>query len=70
MGYRPQPYTTGVYNEQVRYPLAAASTLADLEAYPWPSPDWYDYSALPALAAHSPAGPSGAATRPSSTGTT
>ena len=37
--------------EQVVYPLAAAETIADLEAYPWPNPDWYDYDALPASAA-------------------
>lgn len=54
MGFRPQSYATGVYNEQVHYPLAAAETIADLRAYRWPSPDWYDYSALPELAAHYP----------------
>jgi uroporphyrinogen decarboxylase len=51
MGYRLQEYGTGGYDEQVVYPLANAQTIADLEAYPWPSPDWYDYSALPARAA-------------------
>ncbi len=51
MGYRRQRYATGEYSEQVHYPLAAAETIADLEAYRWPSPDWYDYSALPRLAA-------------------
>lgn len=50
MGYRIQAYGTGAYDEQVRHPLAAAETIADLEAYPWPSPDWYDYGALPDLA--------------------
>ena len=51
MGSRRQSYNGGVYNEQVIYPLAAAETIADLEAYRWPDPDWYDYAALPALAA-------------------
>ncbi|GAB4437846.1 MAG: uroporphyrinogen decarboxylase family protein [Anaerolineae bacterium] len=51
MGYRSQVYPTGVYHEQVYWPLAEAQTIADLQAYRWPSPDWYDYSALPALAA-------------------
>lgn len=51
MGSRRQAYAGGVYNEQVIYPLAAAETIADLEAYRWPDPDWYDYAALPALAA-------------------
>ena len=32
------------------HPLAAAETIADLEAYRWPDPDWYDYAALPGLA--------------------
>ncbi len=50
MGYRSQRYSTGTYDEQVRYPLADAQTIDDLERYPWPSPDWYDYSALPGLA--------------------
>ena len=51
MGYRMQAYQGGVYEEQVFFPLAAAESLADLEAFPWPSPDWYDYAALPRLAA-------------------
>ena len=50
MGYNVQVYATGTYNEQVRYPLAGAEAIADLDAFPWPSPDWYDYSALPELA--------------------
>jgi uroporphyrinogen decarboxylase len=54
MGYRMQGYGTGAYDEQVRYPLAEAETVDDLEAYTWPSPDWYDYNALPALAAQYP----------------
>jgi uroporphyrinogen decarboxylase len=54
MGYRPQAYATGSYNEQVHFPLASAQTIADLEAYRWPSPDWYDYAALPGLAAQFP----------------
>ena len=44
MGYRAQGYGTGDYDEQVVYPLADAQTIEDLEKYPWPSPDWYDYS--------------------------
>ncbi len=51
MGFRRQDYAGGSYSEQVRYPLAEAETIADLEAYPWPSPDWYDYSVLPERAA-------------------
>jgi uroporphyrinogen decarboxylase len=50
MGYRSQAYGTGDYDEQVVYPLAEAETIADLESYAWPSPDWYDYSILPTMA--------------------
>jgi len=54
MGYRQQAYESGVYEEQVVYPLAEAETIADLEAYRWPSPDWYEPSALPERAARFP----------------
>jgi len=33
------------YGQPTVHPLAAAK-LADLEAYPWPDPDWYDVSAI------------------------
>jgi uroporphyrinogen decarboxylase len=46
MGYRPHRYGSGVYDEQVIYPLAGAETIVDLEKYPWPSADWYDYGVL------------------------
>ena len=48
---RLQQYATGVYWEQVGYPLAEAETIADIDAYAWPDPDWYDYGALPDLCA-------------------
>lgn len=51
MGFRMQAYGSGVYDEQVIYPLAGAETIADLEAYPWPNPADYDYRALPGLIA-------------------
>ena len=54
MGFRRQTHETGAYDEQVFYPLAEAETIADLEAYHWPSPDWYDYSRLPEIAAQFP----------------
>jgi uroporphyrinogen decarboxylase len=50
MGYRTQDYGKGEYEEQVYFPMAHLQTQDELEAYPWPSPDWYDYSALPFLA--------------------
>jgi len=54
MGYRMQDYGSGSYDEQVVFPLNQADSLAELEAFPWPSPDWYDYSALPGLAEQYP----------------
>ncbi len=54
-GYRRQAYPTGVYTERVRAPLAEAETIDDLKAFRWPSPDWYDYGALPQMAALYPA---------------
>lgn len=50
MGYRAQAYGTGSYDEQIIFPLQQATTLEELEAFPWPSPDWYDYAKLPELA--------------------
>lgn len=49
IGSYPQVYDSGVYQETIRHPLADAETIDDLEAYPWPDPDWYDYSKLPKL---------------------
>jgi uroporphyrinogen decarboxylase len=51
MGNRTQAVDSATYEEQVFWPLAEAETIADLEAYAWPSPDWYDYAKLPELAA-------------------
>ncbi len=48
---RRQEYATGVYWEQVGYPLADAQTIDDIRAYAWPDLDAYDYSALPDLCA-------------------
>jgi len=42
---------TGRYLEQVNYPLAQAQTVADLDAFRWPDPDWFDYAGLRAIAA-------------------
>jgi len=36
----------GDYWEQYHYPLAEARTIDDLEAYPWPCTDWFDYSPM------------------------
>lgn len=38
----------GTYAEVVAHPLAAARTVEDIEKYPWPSPDWFDFSQVKA----------------------
>ena len=40
---------TGAYMEQIVIPLADTKSIEDVEAYPWPDPDWYDYSKFPEL---------------------
>ena len=39
----------GEYAEPVGSPYAAWTTVEEAEKWPWPSPDWFDYSAVPAL---------------------
>ena len=47
MRFKPQSYAGGgVYWEQTHHPLSEAETIEDLDAYPWPRPDWYDYETL------------------------
>jgi uroporphyrinogen decarboxylase len=41
----------GAYAEQTSWPLAGARTPGDLDSYPWPTTDWFDYSAMPDAAA-------------------
>jgi uroporphyrinogen decarboxylase len=41
---------TGRYLEQLNYPLANAMTAADLDAFRWPSADWFDYAGFKAVA--------------------
>lgn len=40
----------GVYTEQVYWPLADAQTVDDLDRYPWPQTEWFDYAGLRAKA--------------------
>ena len=48
IGYENTDYGTGHYRNAVRHPLAACNSIEEIEAsYRWPSPDWYDYSAIP-----------------------
>ena len=47
-GYRRIEHESGgAYDECVQLPLLELKTLEDVERYPWPSPDDYDYSVIP-----------------------
>jgi len=52
-GVRREPvsYGSGSYNEITYYPLGEAQSIDDVLAHRWPSPDWFDYEALPDLIA-------------------
>ncbi len=39
----------GAFEDAVTVPLADAQTLADIEAYAWPDPEWFDYQAMRAM---------------------
>ena len=40
-------YGKGIYSEAIGFPLVDAATVADIEAYEWPSVDLYDYAGMP-----------------------
>ncbi len=42
----PVPHADGAYDEQTTFPLAAAQSLDDLERFPWPTTDWFDYGRM------------------------
>ena len=44
-------HDTGRYLEQLNYPLINAQTIDDLDAFQWPSADWFDYAGFRAMAA-------------------
>jgi len=46
---RPVPNEYGQYDEPVELPYAAWTTVEEAERFPWPSADWYDYEAIPAI---------------------
>lgn len=48
VGYSRIEYATGAYYEASELALGAIQTMEEVEAYPWPSPDDYDYSNLEA----------------------
>ena len=42
--WKPVKNEFGAYNEIDFYPLAHATTVKEIEEYPWPSVDWFDFS--------------------------
>ena len=46
---KPMPNEYGDYQESVNAPYAKWTTVEEAEAFAWPSPDWFDYEAMPAL---------------------
>jgi len=48
---KPISYGPGSYDEIEHFPLGEAKTVDDLWAHRWPSPDWFDFSVIPARAA-------------------
>lgn len=44
---RPVSYGADSYMEIDHYPLGEVEDAAELDDYPWPSTDWFDYDALP-----------------------
>lgn len=46
IGWKSVNYGVGTYEEVETYPLAGVESLAALDDYPWPDPDWYDYGGL------------------------
>jgi len=51
----PVSYGADCYSEIDHYPLGAARSVADVAAHDWPSPDAFDYAALPGLVAQAQA---------------
>lgn len=51
---RPMSNEYGEYAEPVGAPYATWTTIEEAKRFPWPSPDWFDYGAIPALCAKYP----------------
>lgn len=45
--YRVVDNPTGAYEEFGSWPLQNAMSVDDLKQFPWPQPDWWDFSSLP-----------------------
>ncbi|MGQ9525797.1 MAG: uroporphyrinogen decarboxylase family protein [Armatimonadota bacterium] len=44
---RPVRNQAGTYDEPCNFPFRDMTTVEDVERYPWPSPDWFDFSVIP-----------------------
>ena len=51
---KPMPNEYGDYAEPVGFPYAPWTTVEEAAAFPWPSANWYDYSAVPVLCGRYP----------------
>jgi uroporphyrinogen decarboxylase len=51
---KPMPNEYGDYAEPVNYPYRDWQTVEEAQAFPWPDPDEYDYTAVPDLCAQFP----------------
>jgi uroporphyrinogen decarboxylase len=47
--YRVEQHQFGQYEGHASYPLGNADSVSGLKAHPWPQPDWWDFSELPAM---------------------
>ena len=47
--FKPIKNEAGIYNEPVEWPYAKFTSVADVNAWRWPKPEWFDYSPLEAL---------------------
>lgn len=46
---KPVKNQAGTYNEAAEFPYAEFQTIEDVENFPWPGPEWFDYSQIEAL---------------------
>lgn len=51
---RPVKNEYGDYAEPIEAVYATWTTVEEVQRFPWPDPDWFDYSAIPALCAQYP----------------
>lgn len=47
--FKVEQHQFGRYEGHASYPLAEANSVAELQAYGWPEPDWWDFAELPAM---------------------